>query len=187
MSPGGDETLEALLHAAAEGDLEARDRFVERIYQQLHRLAAVILSGERKGGTLQPTALVNEALIHLVGEQVLKVNDRRHFLNVAAVQMRRILIDRARARYAGKRRGGRISLEDAGQISFDRSAELVALDDALKELARVDPAAAEVVEKKYFGGYTDQETAQILDISVAKVRRDWAYARAWLHDYLGES
>jgi RNA polymerase sigma factor (TIGR02999 family) len=173
MVPSSDENLEALLHAAAEGDLAARDEFVERTYQQLHRLAAVILSGERKGGTLQTTALVNEALIHLVGEQVLKV--------------RRILIDRARARSAGKRRGGKISLEDAGQISFDQSAELVALDDALKELARVDPAAAEVVEKKYFGGYTDQETAEILDISLAKVRRDWAYARAWLHDYMEES
>ncbi len=184
MHPSADENLEALLHAAAEGDLAARDEFVEKIYHQLHRLAGVILSGEKKGGTLQTTALVNEALIHMIGPQVLKVNDRRHFLNVAAVQMRRILIDRARARSAGKRRHGRISLEDAGQISLDRSAELVELDDALKELARVDPAAAEVVEKKYFGGYTDEETAEILGIHVSKVRRDWAYARAWLHDFM---
>jgi len=185
MTTGGDDDLEVLLAAAAEGDLAARDQFVEKIYQQLHRLAAVIMSGERKGNTLQTTALVNEALLHLVGDKVLKVNDRRHFLNVAAVQMRRILIDRARARYADKRRGGRISLEDAGQISFDRSAGLVALDDALTKLAEVDRGAADVVEKKYFGGYTDRETAEILGISVAQVRRDWTYARAWLHDYIG--
>ncbi|MBV8903023.1 MAG: sigma-70 family RNA polymerase sigma factor [Acidobacteriia bacterium] len=184
MVPSSDDTLEKLLAAAEAGDLAARDQFVERIYQQLHRLAAVILSGERKGGTLQTTALVNEALLHLVGDRVLKVNDRRHFLNVAAVQMRRILIDRARARYAEKRRGGKVSLEDAGQIAYDRSAELVALDNALKAFAQVDPGAAAVVDMKYFGGYTDEETAEILGINFAKVRRDWAYARAWLHDYL---
>jgi RNA polymerase sigma-70 factor, ECF subfamily len=186
MLPSSDDDIEVLLASAAAGDLAARDQFIEKIYQQLHRLAAVILSGEQKGGTLQTTALVNEALLRLVGDKILKVNDRRHFLNVAAVQMRRILVDRARARYAEKRRHGKISLEDAGQIAFDRSAELVALDDGLNALAKVDPAAAEVVEKKYFGGYTDQETAEVLGISMAKVRRDWSYARAWLHDYISE-
>jgi RNA polymerase sigma factor (TIGR02999 family) len=184
MIPGPDNDIEVLLASAAAGDLAARDQFIEKVYRQLHRLAAVILSGEQKGGTLQTTALVNEALLHLIGDRVLKVNDRRHFLNVAAVQMRRILIDRARARCSEKRRHGKVSLEDAGQIAFDRSEELVALDDALKDLEQVDPAAAEVVEKKYFGGYTDQETAEILGVNVAKVRRDWTYARAWLHDYI---
>lgn len=185
MLPDAKDDLETLLARYAAGDLAAWEQFVQQVYQQLHRLAAVILSAERKGGTLQTTALVNEALLHLMGGKVLKVNDRRHFLNVAAVQMRRILIDRARARYADKRRGGKVSLEDAGQISYDRSAELVELDDALQALAEVDPAAAEVVEKKYFGGYTDQETAEVLGINVAQVRRDWTYARAWLYDYLG--
>jgi RNA polymerase sigma-70 factor, ECF subfamily len=178
----GDLTL--LLAAAAEGDIAARDRFVETVYREIHRLASRILSGERAGVTLQTTALVNEALLRLFGEKVLAANDRHHFLNVAAVQMRRLLVDRARAHNAAKRKGEHISLEDAGQISLERSAELVALDDALKALAAADPAAAEVVEKKYFGGYTDEETAAILRINVAKVRRDWVYARAWLHDYL---
>jgi RNA polymerase sigma-70 factor (ECF subfamily) len=185
MTPGGGSDFDLLLAAAAQGDLAARDHFIEKVYRQLHRLASVILSGERKGGTLQTTALVNEALLHLVGDKVLRANDRRHFLNVAAVQMRRILIDRARARNAEKRSGGaKVSLEDAGQISLDRSAELIALDDALIALSEIDPAAADVVEKKYFGGYTDQETAEILGVNVAQVRRDWAYARAWLHDHL---
>jgi len=186
MIPGSEDTVEALLASAAAGDLAARDQFLEKVYRQLHRLAAVILSGEQKGGTLQTTALVNEALLHLIGNKILKVNDRHHFLNVAAAQMRRILIDRARARCSGKRRHGKVSLEDAGQIAFDRSDELVALDDALQALAKVDPAAAEVVEKKYFGGYTDQETAKVLGVNVAKVRRDWTYARAWLHDHMAE-
>ena len=142
------------------------------------------MSGERPGGTLQATALVNEAFLRLFGDRMITITDRRHFLNIAARQMRRIVIDRARAHGAEKRRGIHISFEDAGQISLDRDAELVELDDALQALSDIDTAAAEVVEKKYFGGYTDQETADILGISVAKVRRDWAYARAWLHDHL---
>lgn len=176
--------LTTLLARAGQGDLKARDEFVERVYRQLHRLAGSILNGERKGGTLQTTALVNEALLNLMGDQVLKLNDRRHFLNVAAVQMRRILIDRARARNADKRRGGKISLEDAGQIPIRHSAELMALDDALTALEAADPAAAEVVVQKYFGGYTDSETAKILGVNVARVRRDWEYARLWLYDFM---
>jgi len=182
-SPGkGDLTL--LLAAAAEGDLAARDRFVETVYQELHRIASRVLSGEHAVVTLQTTALVNEALLKLFGERILTANDRHHFLNVAAVQMGRLLVDRARTHNASKRKGMHVSLEDGGQISIGRSAELVALDDALNALAEADPAAADVVEKKYFGGYTDEETAAILGINVAKVRRDWTYARAWLHDYL---
>jgi RNA polymerase sigma factor (TIGR02999 family) len=173
------------LAAAAEGDALARDRVIELMYGQLHRLASVILNGERRGGTLQTTALVNEAVLRLVGGSPLKAADRKHLLNVAAIQMRRILIDHARARNAGKRQGARVSLEDAGQIALNRGPELIALDDALNALSRIDAAAADVVEKKYFGGYTDEETAEVLGISVAKVRRDWTYARAWLHDHIG--
>ena len=179
--------LTAALASAADGNSDARDQVMEAVYHELHRLAAHIMSGERPGGTLQTTALVNEAFLRLFGDKIVKVNDRRHFLNVAARQMRRILVDRARARSSNKRRGARISFEDAGQISLDRDAELVELDDALQTLAEIDPAAAEVVEKKYFGGYTDQETANILGVNVARVHRDWAYARAWLHDHLAAS
>ena len=173
-----------MLAAAADGDIEARDHFVEAVYRQLHRIASRVLSVDRPGVTLQTTALVNEALMRLFHEKALRANDRNHFLNVAARQMRRILIDRARLHDAEKRRGQQISLEDAGQFSLERSAELIRLDDALRELAEVDPAAADVVEKKYFGGYTDEETAEILGVNIARVRRDWAYARAWLHDHL---
>lgn len=176
--------LETILAKASNGDAAAQDQFVELVYQQLHRLAAHILRGEQPVLTLQTTALVNEALLHVCGERALKANDQRHFFNTAAQQMRRILIDRARARSAGKRQGAQLSLEDAGQIPVERSQELIALDDALHTLAQIDPAAERVVELKYFGGYTDQETADILQINVARVRRDWTYARAWLHDYL---
>lgn len=184
-SESGDLTL--VLAAAARGDIAARDQFVSAVYQQLHRLASGILSGEQHGVTMQTTALVHEALIRLFGDKVISANDRRHFLNVAARQMRHILIDRARSYVAEKRKGFKVSIDDACQLSSERSEELVALDDALNALAEVDPAAADVVEKKYFGGYTDEETAGILGINVAKVRRDWTYARAWLHEYLSNA
>lgn len=184
MLESNEQDLTAILEAAAGGDLEARDQFVEAVYRQLHRLAGGILHGDRPGVTLQTTALVNEALLHLFGDKIPKSNDRKHFLNIAAQQMRRILIDRARAHDSAKRKGLTVSLEDAGQIPMDRSAEIVALDEGLKALAEIDPAAADVVEKKYFGGYTDEETAEILGVSLSRVRRDWTYARAWLHDYL---
>ena len=181
---GPEADLTMMLAAAAAGDRGARDQFVEAVYRQLHRIASRMLAGERDALTFQTTALVNEALLNLFGTQALRAADRRHFLNIAAKQMRQILIDHARAHHAAKRSAVKVSLDEAGQFSLERSAELVALDDALKALAEVDPAAAEVVEQKYFGGYTDEETAEILGVNVAKVRRDWAYARAWLHDYL---
>ena len=178
--------LTVLLAAAANGDERARDEFVEATYQYLHSLAGRILSSEPAGPTLQPTVLVNEALLRLFSGRPLQAENRKHFLNIAARQMRRVLIDRARAHRSNKRSGAVIGLDDAGPISMDRSAELVALDDALHALAEVDPAAADVVEKKFFGGYTDEETASILDMNVTRVRRDWTYARAWLHDYLSK-
>jgi RNA polymerase sigma factor (TIGR02999 family) len=188
--PGFDDPdLTRVLASAVAGDAAARDHFVEAVYQQLRRLAAHVLRNERPGQTLQTTALVNEALLRFFGNGIPNAENRRHFLNVAARQMRRILIDRARLRNADRRQGVQVSVEnlalkDAGKIAIERSAELVALDDALNALAEVDARAADVVEKKYFGGYTDEETADVLGINVAQVRRDWTYARTWLHDYL---
>lgn len=177
--------MTGLLEAMSNGDAAARETFIEAVYDRLHRIASRVLSGERDSLTFQTTALVNEALVHLFGGKSLAAESQAHFLNIAAQQMRRILIDRARAHQAAKRSSVKVSLDEAaGQFSLERAAELVELDDALKQLAEVDPAAAAVVEQKYFGGYTDEETANILGIHVAKVRRDWAYARAWLHDYL---
>ncbi len=184
MAESDEMDLNEVLAAAAAGDLAARDQFVDAVYRQLHRLASRIMRGEREAMTFQTTALVNEALLHLFAGKALQASDHRHFLNIAAQQMRRILIDRARSHHAAKRNAMKVSLEDAGNISLERSAELLALDDALKALSEVEPTAAKVVEQKYFGGYTDEETAEILGINVAKVRRDWSYARAWLHDYL---
>jgi RNA polymerase sigma factor (TIGR02999 family) len=188
MNDVEDQDLTLLLAAAANGDQIARDQFVEATYRYLHNLAGKILSSEAPGPTLQPTALVNEALLRLFSGRTLQAENRKHFLNIAARQMRRVLIDRARAHHSSKRKGEMIGLDDAPQISIamERSAELVALDDALHALAEIDPAAADVVEKKFFGGYTDDETAAILDVNAAKVRRDWAYARAWLHDYIAK-
>jgi RNA polymerase sigma factor (TIGR02999 family) len=184
-----DEThdLTALLAAAAEGDLVARDQFVEATYRNLHHLAERIMSSERQGATFQPTALLNEALLRLFAGRSLQADSRKHFLNIAAQQMRRVLIDRARGRGSAKRKGAPLPLDEAGYIPLERDDELIALDDALHALSEVDAAAADVVEKKYFGGYTDEETAAIVGVSVSKVRRDWTYARAWLHDYLKPS
>jgi RNA polymerase sigma factor (TIGR02999 family) len=184
MAASDPDDLTSVLGAAAAGDAAARDRFIDAVYGELHRLASRILSIERHAHTFQTTALVNEAFLNLFGGKELHAADRRHFLNIAARQMRNILIDHARARHAAKREGVKVSLEDAGQFSMERADELVRLDDALKALAEVDSAAASVVELKYFGGYTDAETADILGISLARTRRDWDYARAWLHDYL---
>jgi RNA polymerase sigma factor (TIGR02999 family) len=175
-----------VLTDASAGDRDARDRLVETVYRDLHRRASMMLSKERPGITLQTTALVNEALLHLFRGKALKANDQRHFLNIAAQQMRRILIDRARAKNAAKRKGFQVALEDAGQIPVERSAELVALDDAMKIFAEIEPLAARVVELRYFGGHTEQEIAEILEIDISRVRRDWSYARAWLHDYLAK-
>jgi RNA polymerase sigma factor (TIGR02999 family) len=179
--------LTLLLAAAADGDIVARDQFVEATYQYLHNLAGRILGSEAPSPTLQPTVLVNEALLRLFSGRPLQAENRKHFLNIAARQMRRVLIDRARSHHSNKRKGAMIGLDDAPQLSLERSAELIALDDALNALAEVDPDAAGVVEKKFFGGYTDDETAAIMNVNVAKVRRDWTYARAWLHDYLAKS
>lgn len=184
MSHPADDDVTALLAAASAGDREAEARFVEVVYHQLHKLAAYIMRGESGMVTLQTTALVNEALIHLCGGRSIDAKDQRHFFNTAAQQMRRILIDRARAKRAAKRNGQNVSLEEAGQIPLERPEELVALDDGLQLLKSIDPAAERVVELKYFGGYTDEETAAILEVNVAKVRRDWTYARAWLHEHL---
>lgn len=174
----------ATLDSAIAGDGAARDEFIAAVYKQLHQIASRILRNERESLTFQTTALVNEAYLQMFANKGMNAENERHFLNIAAQQMRRILIDRARAHHASKRKGVKVSIEDGGQFSVERSEELVALDDALKQLAEVDPAAAQVVEQKYFGGYTDEETARILGTTVARVRRDWSYARAWLHDYL---
>jgi RNA polymerase sigma factor (TIGR02999 family) len=162
------------------------DELLPKVYDELRRLAARQLRGEAPGQTLQPTALVHEAYLRLhpaPGDSPGAKYDRSDFLAAAATAMRRILIDRARARRADKRGGGRDRADlDPDQLAVpERSAELLALDDALTRLAAKDPRKAKLVELRYFAGLTLDEAATALDISPATADRDWAFARAWLH------
>ncbi|MBM3758376.1 MAG: sigma-70 family RNA polymerase sigma factor [Acidobacteria bacterium] len=176
-----------LLQRANAGDAQARDEMITVVYRELHRLASRVMHGENAGHTLQATALVSETYLKLFGGQGVKPNDSQHFFALAAQQMRRILVDHARAKHADKRGGIKISLDEMYQISSEPDGDLVLVDEALKELQELDPEAAQVVELKFFGGYTDQETANIVGVNVAKVRRDWEFARAWLHHHLEAS
>ena len=174
------------LDRAHEGDQQAQEQVIDAVYRELHRIAARVMSSENPGHTLQATALVNEAYVKLFGDTPVKAKDSHHFFALAARQMRRILVDHARARNALGRGGGgvKLSIDDIATVSAEPDQNLVAVDDALRELEQVDDRAARVVELRFFGGYTEDEVAQILDINIAKVRRDWEFARAWLLHYL---
>ncbi len=185
MDPG---QVTKLLQSACAGDKEASETLIRLVYAELHRLASRALRGESSGHMLQTTALVNETYLKLFGSgEPLKLNNRGHFFAVAATQMRRILVDDARSRHASKRDGIHIELEEAFHTPAKKHPDLIALDDALKELAGEYPENAQVVELRYFGGYTNEETAEILGTNVAKVRRDWEFARAWLYARLAKS
>jgi RNA polymerase sigma factor (TIGR02999 family) len=152
------------------------------VYTELRRFAASFLAEERRGHTLQPTAVVHEAYLRLVGQQGVPVQDRAHFLRIAARLMRQILVDHARSRGAAKRGGGapKLALEDS-VLSSERGPELIALDDALTSLAALDLRQSQIVELRFFGGLSIAETADAVGISPATVKREWASARAWLH------
>jgi RNA polymerase sigma factor (TIGR02999 family) len=172
-----EEEITTLLQRWAQGDRNAADLALDRVYTELRRLAAHYLRMERPDHTLQPTALVHEIYLRLEGAGI-RWADRKHFFVVAASQMRRILVDHARARQAEKRAGG-IRIEAEG-VELPRDVDLVALDLALEELKRLDERAASVVELRYFGGFKEAEAASTLEISVATLKRDWEFARAWL-------
>ncbi|MEZ5291428.1 MAG: ECF-type sigma factor [Vicinamibacterales bacterium] len=173
-----------LLRRAAGGDANAASRLMPLVYDELRRLAAGYLRRERRGQTLQPTALVHEAYVRLVRPTGQAWQGRTHFLAIAAVSMRQVLVDRARRRRAAKRGGDavRLTLDDAMLPSDSRGAEvdLLALDRALDRLAALDPAQARIVELRYFGGLTVEETAEAVGLSPATVKRHWALARAFL-------
>lgn len=170
------------LRAWRRGEPEGDERLMELVYGELHHLAGRFLRGERMGHTLQPTALVHETYLRLLDQQRVDWRSRSHFFAISARVMRRILVDHARARQRLKRGGEveRVPFEDATGLGVERPDELVALDDALTELAKVDPAKAEVVELRFFGGFSVQETAEILAVSTPTVGRHWRLARAWL-------
>jgi RNA polymerase sigma factor (TIGR02999 family) len=158
------------------------------VYDRLRQLARRHLARERAGHTLQPTALVHEAYLRLAGHHRIQWQDRGHFLALAATTMRRVLVSHARGRLAEKRGGGgaALSLDDVPAPAVERAEELVALDDALEALAAFDPRQARVVELRYFGGLTVEETAAALGVSPATVKLDWSLARAWLRRELTE-
>jgi RNA polymerase sigma factor (TIGR02999 family) len=171
-----------LLRAWRNGDRSALDRLVPLVYANLRRMAAVCLRKEPDGQTLEPTALVHEAYLRMVGDKDPDFVNRTHFLGVAARIMRQILVDRARSRNADKRRAGtRVLLEDAEIVlTAKRAALVVALDDALVDLDQQDPEKARILELKYFGGLTAEESAELLGVTVHKVNRQMRLAQAWL-------
>jgi RNA polymerase sigma factor (TIGR02999 family) len=171
-----------LLVAWSGGDDAALDALVPAVEAELRRMARRYLAGERAGHSLQATALIDEVYMRLLDQKRVRWQNRAQFFGVAAQAMRRILVSRARAHYAEKR-GGKvmvISLEEAGEVAVDRAAELVALDQALRTLATLDARRARVVELRYFGGLSVEETAEVLAVSPDTVMRDWKRARAWL-------
>lgn len=164
------------------GDPAALDKLTPLVYDELRRIAHRYVNRERNGHTLQTTELINEAYARLMGNQKIDWQNRGHFFGVTALVMRRILIDHARRRRYAKHGGEsrQVSIEDVELMSHQRAGELVALDEALDELAKLDSRKSSVVELRYFGGLSLEETAEVLQISMMTVRRDWRAAKAWL-------
>jgi RNA polymerase sigma factor (TIGR02999 family) len=179
---GSPQGITRLLQAWGAGEEAALERLVPLIYDELHRIASRCMLHENPGNTLQATALVNEAWLHLAGGAQVFWRDRAHFFAVSSQIMRRILVDAARARNAGKRCGNapRFQLNESIDAAPPRDAELIALDDALDSLAKFDARKARVVEMRFFGGLGVEETAAVLKVSPQTVMRDWKLARAWL-------
>ena len=179
--------MTGLLVAWRRGDEQALERLLPLVYRELHRAARAAMRGERSGHTLEPTALINEAYLRLVDLRQLDWQDRAHFLAVSARLMRRILIDHARAHRYQKRGGGavKVTLDGNIAISSEPGRDLVALDDALQALAQVDERKSQVIELRFFGGLTVEETATVMRVSVDTVMRDWKMAKAWLLRELG--
>jgi RNA polymerase sigma-70 factor (ECF subfamily) len=187
-TPSTHEVTQLLLDWS-DGDQAAFDALMPLVYDELRQMAHRYMSPERPGHTLQTTALVSEAYLRLVDQKRVHWQNRAHFFAVAAQAMRRILIDYARKQRYAKRGGGapKISLEEAAVMSQERAADLVALDQALITLASLDPQQSRVVELRFFGGLTIEETAEVLRLSVDMVKREWATAKAWLSREMSNS
>ncbi|MFN7973982.1 MAG: ECF-type sigma factor [Acidobacteriota bacterium] len=182
MTTSSPSEVSGLLAKVRQGDREALERIVPLVYAELRRIAARHLRGERREHTLQPTALVHEAYVRMVGESAPVWQNRAHFLGCAAQLMRHILVDHARAGKARKRGGGQamVTLSDDVDRAADPEVDVTVLDEALEALAALDARQARVVELKFFGGLSIEETAEVLSVSSAVVRSDWTVARAWL-------
>ena len=181
VSPSGDDITQ-LLRAWGDGNQAALERLMPLVYARLRQAAHRYMARERRGHTLQATALVNEVYVRLAKAREMRWQDRVHFFAGSAQMMRRILTDHARARQYAKRGGGAhvVSLDEAPEVSQKPRADLVALDDALNRLAAVDERKSRVVELRYFGGLSVEETGEVLKVSPETVMRDWKLAKAWL-------
>ena len=188
MAESTEGAVTALLARIRAGDVTARDAVVPLVYDELRRLAASYLKHERGNHTLQPTALVHEAYLRLVDQRDVAWQNRAHFIAVAAIVMRRVLVNHARDRAAAKRGDGLVpeSLTVVGDVAAQVPVDMLALDRALDALAALDERKCRVVELKFFGGLTTEETADAVGTSVATVERDWSFARAWLYDQLSK-
>jgi RNA polymerase sigma-70 factor (ECF subfamily) len=175
-----------LLAEWSGGNQSALDELYPLVYDELHRLARRYMNRERKGHTLQTTALINEAYVRLVDQKNVHWANRSHFFAISAQIMRRILIDHARRHAYAKRGGGaqQVSLEEAATVARDQGKELLRLDEAIKSLSEMDPRRGQVVELRYFGGLNNEEIAGVLNVSENTVTRDWNMARAWLYQQL---
>jgi RNA polymerase sigma factor (TIGR02999 family) len=176
-------TVSLLLRAWSRGELQAREELVPIVYRELRRRAGAYLRRERPDHTLQPTALVHEAYVRLIGQDRVDWRNRGHFFAIASQMMRRILTDHARAHEAAKRPGAgvKVALDDAVGAVEPRACECLDVDRALQQLASIDPRQEQIVELKYFGGLSETEIAAVLSISRATVTREWQTARAWLY------
>ena len=180
---GSPQEVTQLLIDWSRGDQAALDSLMPLVYEELRRLARRYMRRERVGHTLQTTALINEAYLRLIEQQRVQWHNRAHFFAISAQLMRRILVDHARSHTRAKRGGGvlKLSLDEAVVPSQKRAAELVALDDALQRLATIDLRKSQVVELRFFGGLSVEETAEVLKVTPMTVTRDWKTAKAWLH------
>ena len=181
-APPSSHHVTELLVRWRDGDQRALDELMPLVYTELHRLAARCMRGERPGHTLQTSALVNEAYMRLAGHEEIRWQNRTHFFAIAAQAMRRILVDYARRGGNRKRGGGahKVALDEALIVSEERVAEVVALDDALKQLAEVSPRKSQLVELRFFGGLSIEEAAEVLGVSPGTAMRDWTFTKAWL-------
>ena len=182
MKPDQPTGVTELLGAWREGDRDALARLVPLVHRELHKIAARCMAGERKEHSLQATALVNEAYVRLVDAQQVQWQNRAHFLAMAARMMRRVLVDAARTKHAQKRGGEAVSVTftESLEVANAPALDVLALDDALKVLAKIDKRKSRVIELRFFGGLSIEETSAVLGVSGDTVRRDWRLAKAWL-------
>jgi RNA polymerase sigma-70 factor, ECF subfamily len=189
MQPPSPSEVTRLLKDWSSGDSTALDQLIPIVYEELRAVAARYLRRERQDHTLQPTALVNEAYLRLIDQKQVQWQNRAHFIGVAAQMMRRILVDHAKNHNRAKRGGGarKVSLDEAVALSEERADDLVELDEALTALEAFDERKSRVVEMRYFGGLSVEETAEVLSVSVITVARDWKLAKAWLYTHIEDS